>query len=115
MDKILLRNRPKLEVIISKKTFEIIDEAYPKNSNVYYFKDIKSFFFEERKTNLSTSILSFIIGAFIGVSGDNFKTQANVVINLKGAKLKIWLNDTEEKAIQHFSRVLDFHVKTFTG
>ncbi|MCM4167411.1 hypothetical protein KCTC52924_01093 [Arenibacter antarcticus] len=91
-EKIVLKNKPKLEITIQKDGFEIMDHRTPKNNGIYTYGSLKSV--EINKSCLA-AILKYIPFFWTAPFEPGFKNKTNLKIKLDHKTLMLWLIDSD--------------------
>lgn len=92
---LLLRLRPKLEVILKETDFEVIDSSDPKNEGIYPYNTIESIEFKKERINWVVTVANSIFGVLMDVGTfEKYKDKAYLQVILKDKTLKIWLIKT---------------------
>ena len=93
-----LRNKPELKIILNMDEFEVMDISESQNSGIYSFADLKNVELNEEKTNWLFSAFTLIIDLITSSNfSKKYKTKANMEVEMKNQKLKIWLMDADFK------------------
>jgi hypothetical protein len=107
MEKFVLREHPKLNITMLNDRFSI---KQPENqTSEYIFKEVDSFKIGIR-VNWFVSAVSFIVGFFIGGSGDVYKEKDLLQFNYKNQPVSIFVKqgdrETIEKAVNRINEKL---------
>jgi len=95
-----LRNDPKLEIVLNKKDFEIINNQDKIQSGIYSYDLTETVRIEEKKINWIITILSYVVETILfSGGGDTYRSKTKLTFNYNKNKVEILLTDCDlEKA-----------------
>lgn len=90
----ILSKSPPLKIILERNQFEIINKQYTEENGVYLYSNLYDIKFQEKSTDHSSTVLSFILGIFIpGRAGRKMSYRENIFMNYNGRPKKVVLMD----------------------
>lgn len=93
----ILSKSPPLKIILDKNQFEIINKQYTEGNGIFLYSKLYEIKFQEKSTNHSSTVLSFILGLFIpGRAGKIMNYRENIFMNYNGRPKKVILMDFDK-------------------
>ncbi|MGS2740846.1 hypothetical protein [Sinomicrobium sp. M5D2P17] len=98
MEKIVIRNKPKCEIVLLKDSFEVLDSLDRENSGVYFYDKTKHFSLTTTRINWLVSIFSFIVNLLTGsVAGGIFREKNQLKFKYNHVEKQIILDESNLK------------------
>ena len=96
MIEFILKDRPQVKLLLFNDRLEIHQSDLKMNE--YDLKEIDSLKIEKR-VNWLVSLLSFVVGIFLGGSGDIYKERDQLTFNYKNQTISYSLKGCDEQAV----------------
>ncbi len=112
IEKILLRDNPKIEITINENEFVIFNEE-KQLRKVFFYEKINSIELIEKKTNWFVTFLSFLVGfLFESLPGSLYKDGKKLIINHENDKTEISLNNCDTETTRLFVNKINLKIDT---
>ncbi len=105
----IIRNKPRLEVILNEIDFEIINDQNENQNGVYLYELTDYVVVEKKKINWLITTLSYIVELVLSDvgGGDTYHAKNKLKFNYNKSEVKILLVDCDIKTVESLTKKLN--------